>query len=228
MPVQQRPPWTLEDLISTPRLAPYLMACHGDQQAALRLYDWNVQISSAFHESLHYLEVGLRNAIDRQLTMWATSRGATAAWYVDPVVPLIKPSRERIVEARKNATRGGLPEVHGKVIAELTFGFWWSLLSVPYNRSLWPSCLRFAFDGKVRRQRLHTALDTFRLLRNRIAHHEPIHPRNLADDYDLIRDTAGRISPLLRSRLESTSRVLEVLRTRPKPTPPLTAESTSP
>lgn len=217
MAAPDRPPWTLDDLFSTARLVPYLTACNGDQPAALGLYDWNVQISSAFHESMHYLEVGLRNAMDRQLTAWASSLGATAPWYVDPVVPLTTQTRDKVAEARRNATRGGISETHGKVIAELTFGFWWALLAAPYNRSLWQPCLRYAFDGPVRRDRLHDALDSFRLLRNRIAHHEPIHTRNLAADHALLHDTAGRISPLQRARIEATSRVPAVLTLRPAP-----------
>ncbi|GAB3755746.1 hypothetical protein [Microlunatus parietis] len=112
------------------------------------------------------------------------------------------------------------------MIAELPLGFWWTLLSAQYNRSLWPSCLRHAFEGKVRRQALHSALDIFRLLRNRIAHHEPIHTRSLVDDYALIRDTAGRISPILRQRIDSTSRVATVLKSRPIP-PDLGADAST-
>lgn len=82
---------------------------------ALRLYDWNVQVSSAFHESLQYVEVGLRNVLDSHLTVWARARGAKSAWYIDPVVPLTRPTRDRVAEARRNATRAGLPETHGKV-----------------------------------------------------------------------------------------------------------------
>ena len=120
------------------RLHPYLVACSGDAGAALRLYGWNCEISGAFFESLHYIEVGLRNA-----------------------------------------TRDGRVEVHGRVIAELPLGFWSSLLGNDYNRRLWQPCLRTAFDGPVRRTHLHAELNDLRLLRNRIAHHEPIHGRDL-------------------------------------------------
>lgn len=206
-----RAPWALEDLLSTSRLAPYRSATAGDLTAALRLYDWNVQISSAFHESLHYVEIGLRNAMDHQLTLWTRHRGGRSSWYADPVVPLTSSTRRKVDAARAHATADGTPELHGKVVAELMLGFWWSLLADEYNRRLWQPCLKDAFDGPVRRVRLHQSLDELRRLRNRIAHHEPVHGRGLADDYDRLLDTAGRISPLLRRRIETTSRVPEVL-----------------
>jgi len=54
----------VQQLLSTPRLAPYRQATGGDLADALTLYTLNVQISAAFYESLHYFEVGLRNRLD--------------------------------------------------------------------------------------------------------------------------------------------------------------------
>lgn len=204
-------PWTLENLLSEARLGPYLAATDGSLTGALRLYDWNARVSSAFHEELHYIEVGLRNAMDRQLAAWSLELGARSSWYCDPRVPLTPPTRTKVATARSNATRGGRPELHGKVVAELTLGFWWSLLSDDYNRRLWQPCLRYAFDGPVRRTRLHAELDELRRLRNRIAHHEPIHARDLAVDHQRVLDVAGRISPRLGARVQAVSRVPSVL-----------------
>ena len=141
--------------------------------------------------------------------------GAQQPWYADPAVPLTSPSRRKIASARINASRDGRVEVHGKVVAELSFGFWWSLLGHEYNRRLWQPCLRSAFDGSVRRAQLHSELNELRLLRNRIAHHEPIHGRDLDQLYVRLLGVAERISPLLRSRIEVTSRVPSVLGCRP-------------
>jgi hypothetical protein len=130
-------------------------------------------------------------------------------------VPLTPPTRRKVEDARGNATRNGQPEVHGKVVAELMLGFWWSLLSDEYNRRLWQPCLQFSFDGPVRRTRLHAELDELRRLRNRIAHHEPIHRRDLVADLHRVPDASGRISPRLRARIELVSRVPAVLSGRP-------------
>jgi hypothetical protein len=211
----RRASWTLDDLLSRPRLRRYLDSTDGDRHAALELYSWNSQVSAAFYESLHYLEIGLRNAMDLQLCQFVNDRGGTSRWYVDPVVPLTPHTRQRIAKARAHAVRGGGPEVHGKVIAELMLGFWWSLLADEYNRRLWQPCLRGAFEGPVRRTHLHNALDGMRLFRNRIAHHEPIYQRDLAAMYRTLLDTAFRISPVLRDRIGDTSRVPRVLASRP-------------
>lgn len=215
MSAHRRPPWTLDDLLSRPRLRRYLDAAAGDRSTALELYSWNLQVSAAFYESLHYLEVGLRNAMDLRLCQFVKDRGGRTRWYVDPMVPLTRHTRRRIAEARAFATRGGAPEVHGKVIAELMLGFWWSLLADEYNRRLWQPCLRDAFEAPVRRAHLHGALNDMRLLRNRIAHHEPIFNRDLAAAYRALLDTASRISPVLRDRIDRTSRVPVVLASRP-------------
>jgi len=198
-------------------LAKYKQAVPGGKlDAALALYAWNLSISGAFFESVHYFEVGLRNTMDEALTRWATSTlGATDPWYRDPAVPLDPETRKKIRMAIKHATDDGArPELPGGVIAELSFGFWWSLLAAHYNRSLWQPCLRHAFPN-ARRQRLHDALDHLRVLRNRIAHHEPIHGRDLTGDYTALLETAERISPRLSWWIDNTSRVPALLSQRP-------------
>lgn len=59
-----REPWSLETLLSPARMAPYVSTVAHDWNKALALYDWNTCIGAAFFESIHYLEVGLRNAMD--------------------------------------------------------------------------------------------------------------------------------------------------------------------
>ena len=87
---------------------------------------------------------------------------------------------------RRRATRRGKrSEVHGKVIAELGFGFWRYLYEPPYLTSLQVPAFalhpsesnppQVRSDVADRMQRLH-------FLPNRIAHHEPIHRRDLAGD----------------------------------------------
>src|ERR1019366_6410034 len=75
------------------------------------------------------------------------------------------------------------------VIAELSFGFWTSLLGRRFEHSLWVPALRQVFPriGKVSgipsRRLVAERFEHLRVFRNRIAHHEPIFPRNLASDY---------------------------------------------
>jgi hypothetical protein len=207
----------LTRLLSQPRLTKYKQAVPGGKLGgALELYVWNLAISGAFFESLHYFEVGLRNTMDEELAKWATSKlGAADPWYRDQAVPLDNESRNHVRLAIKRVTDNGKrAELHGGVVAELTFGFWWSLLADHYNRTLWQPCLQYAFTN-VRRRRLHDKLDHLRELRNRIAHHEPLHGRDLVDDYTTMLDTAERFSPRLAWWIDNTSRVPQLLSQRP-------------
>jgi hypothetical protein len=75
------------------------------------------------------------------------------------------------------------------VIAELSFGFWPSILSPRYDTSLWTPALRKAFPNRPKsqeRREMQGAINAIRRLRNRIAHHEPIVHRKLRDDHQLI------------------------------------------
>lgn len=68
-------------------------------------------------------------------------------------------------------------ELETYITAELTLGFWTSLLNRNYERILWKDLRRaFAFMPKKLRQRKVIAayLNRFRHLRNRIDHNEPI------------------------------------------------------
>jgi hypothetical protein len=196
------------DLLSPPRLAPYLAASHGDIDAAVTMYDWNSSISAAFFESIHYLEVGLRNAIDATVT-----HHIGAGWLSSECGLLTPNSRKVLALALRYA--GGVHAGHGKIVAELPLGFWWSLLADDYNRRLWQPALRHAFEGSTRRRLLHADLDEVRRLRNRIAHHEPVHHRDLPGDYRRILDVSRRVSPVLSEHIEATTRVLHILANRP-------------
>jgi len=203
-----REPWTLQALLSPARMAPYGNAAGGLWEDALALYDWNTSLSAALFQSLHYLEVGLRNALDH-----AASEHLGGDWLNSK--ELLSPrSRQAVALARGHA--GGPDASHGKVIAELPFGFWWSLLADEYNRRLWQPALRHAFDGPVRRRTLRAELDEMRRLRNRIAHHEPIHTRALSKDFERLLDIATRVADVLGEHLGATSSVPDLIEARPR------------
>ena len=202
-----REPWSLQTLLSPARMAPYLTAKTGDWPEALALYDWNACIGAAFFESIHYLEVGLRNALDLSVTE------RLGPGWLSPDSALLTPRSRRAVSVAQGHA-GGTSTPHGKVVAELPFGFWWSLLADEYNRRLWQPALRHAFEGPVRRRTLHHELDEIRRLRNRIAHHEPIHARDLNGDFARLTDLAGRIAPVLGAHIAVTSRVPALIATQ--------------
>jgi hypothetical protein len=202
-------------LLSQPRLAPYKQVCGGKLTPALELYRWNLTVSMAFFESIHYFEIALRNVMDEALVAYTTALCCAGEWYADPLVPLSGESRKRVAQAVKRSTDDGqVPEVHGRVVAELSLGFWWSLLADPYNNTLWKNCFQAAFP-RARRRKLHESIEQILKLRNRIAHHEPIHTRDLVADYTLILRASEYVSPRLAWWIDSTTRVPAVLEARP-------------
>lgn len=63
----------------------------------------------------------------------------------------------------------------------------------------------------MNRKQAHAALDQLRILRNRIAHHEPIFNRDLVDDYRQIFEVTGWIPPTMCEWLDRHSRVQAIL-----------------
>lgn len=201
--------------LSPERISTYLRAVRGDREKALRLYTWNTAISAAFYGPLQGLEVTLRNAMHRQL---AGCYGAE--WYDNPATGLDTGCLGRIEVARRAVENTGQVVGPPRVVAALSFGFWVSLLGsggriVPtgrkadYEKTLWRPALRGAFPHckPLIRKQVHGPLNDLRLLRNRIAHHEPIFARRLMEDHKRILDVTGWISPGTRAWIECYSRV---------------------
>ncbi len=204
------------------RLAPerfdkYIATAAGDRAAALRLYEWNIDVSAAMHSTIGQLEILLRNALDVQLTRFhALTVGGTLAWWNDPQMPLRPQLVDQLRTARQRARRGGVPETQGKVIAELTFAFWRFLLDASHSATLWAPALRHAFPHLRPRVRteVYDRLERLNGLRNRTAHHEPIHHLPLEERWHDILAVAGWIDPTTATWIWSTSRVPDALHTR--------------
>jgi hypothetical protein len=213
--------------LTTDRLGSYLAATAGDLALAVELYDWNTEVGGAFHEDIGRIEVVLRNALDAALVAHGNTKGWPTVWYQRRQLFPGKHGDRALVDiatARKRATRRGKAEVHGKVIAELSFGFWRYLCTPAYLTSLWVPALADAFphhpkhgDPRAVREDVDDRVQRIHFLRNRIAHHEPIHHRNLQRDVDSIVDLTRWICPDTREWLTSTSRVPDVLPRRPTP-----------
>jgi hypothetical protein len=105
---------------------------------ALDLYEWNLELSAAFWEVVAVVEVVTRNAMHDRVT---SAYGAR--WY-DNTAILDDRSLGVIREAKRRASRGlarSTPLSPGKVVSEMSFGAWVSLLdqggkSTTLNRRL--------------------------------------------------------------------------------------------
>ena len=211
-------PALLEGRLSVERLRPYRAAAGGDLPRAIALYEWNAEVSGAMWSTLGHVEVLIRNAMHEQLTGWSATKFGETRWYLDPGRALTDEARKDIAGARLRAIRNGNPETPGRVVAELGLGFWRFLLATRYERSLWMPCLRAAFPqiiGTGTRRHVHDSLAHLHVLRNRIAHHEPIHNRPLANLHTTAMTVAGWVCPVTRDWIGSLSRVGQLLPDRP-------------
>jgi hypothetical protein len=219
--------------LSHPRFNTYLAASGGAHQQALELYEWNASISAAFMHDLAHLEVGIRNAYDRALN---TRPAATAPWVHDPAVfgPLLRTKKrwDPAARTRRNvrvdinekprkalgravAEAGGTGAPPGKVIAQLSFGFWRYLSSSAHDATLWRTCLFRAFPAGTARTAVDTRMGDLHELRNRVAHHEPLMALSLASSAANIRDLALMIDPNFHGHLVATTDVPRLLAGRP-------------
>jgi hypothetical protein len=222
-------PW-LELWLSAPRLGRHLAATGDDRARALRLYDWNARISAAVLRDLAHFEVALRNAYDGALTA-ATPSGQPHWTFVPAAVfpPLYRTKRiaggstqrtdvnrkpREILDAAVGAA-GGRSASPGKVIANLTFGFWRYLSSKAHEKSLWVPYLHAAYPPKTNRSDVDARVGRMHNLRNRVAHHEPLLRTDLLAGLDDLLWVAERLDPSIAQYISATSDVRTLNACRP-------------
>ena len=190
----------LERLITRERLSYYLEESESDLAGAIRLYELNSRLSAMLYVPVQGLEVLIRNAMNEQL---CARFGAD--WQELDTIQLDYPQEDDV--RRAIAAIDG-DETNGKVVAELSLGFWAALLNSANDNEIWRKALYKAFPHRpkgVERKNVHGAINAVRRLRNRIAHHEKIIHRDLREDHDRIIQIAGWICPETRDWIAELS-----------------------
>ena len=165
----------VERIISKERLEPYLNYHKNDLSKAIAHYKSNILISESFYPLLAILEIGLRNSIDYQLT----KRFNDKEWYDNKEFVKIATrfQIDRISQAKTNIYSEKKEITPGRIISELSFGFWTSLFDTKFEMTLWKN-LRLAFHNSPKnirkRKTMSSKFNGIRKLRNRIFHHEAI------------------------------------------------------
>lgn len=213
-------PQTLQTRLTQQRLSSYLTATRGDLNRALRLYDWNTALSAALYEVLGMFEVVLRNALDRELGAFGSRKQWTQSWYLQHL--LDTKGENDIAIARQRATRKAPAEVHGKVICELSFGFWRFLLENRYRTSIWIPAIHHAFPNHPSypavgfHRDVRDRVAVLHELRNRVAHLEPIHRGNVAQAHAGLLDVTSWICADSYDWIVNSSRVDLLLSVKPR------------
>lgn len=219
-------PAVILDRLSADRLKSYLEDCNNDLDRALDLYAWNTQIAAAFLEDLGRLEVVFRNCFNEALTKLTTSAGLPPPWFDHSVFfpgHGSKHALKVITKAKRRATRNGkLPMVQSKVVVELGFGFWRFLCSPRYHTTMWVPALASLFphhptpgNAAQIRADVESRMTQLHYLRNRVAHHKPIHRRALAVDAAKILELTQWMCPDSHAWMTYLSRIPTMLVTRP-------------
>lgn len=222
-------PW-LERWLSAPRLERYLLAAGDDRARALRLYDWNARISAALLRDLAHFEVALRNAYDVALLPATPPKQAhwtfASATVFSPVYRTkrtgggtsqqtdINRKPREIVDAAVTMA-GGSSASPGKVIANLSFGFWRYLSSKAHEKTLWVPYLHAAFPPKTNRGDVDARVGRLHSLRNRVAHHEPLLNTNTLAVFDDLIWVAEQIDPAIAQYISASSDVHALSHDRP-------------
>lgn len=222
------PPW-----ISKGRFMKYMDAANGNPVLALEFYSWNVDLGAALFRDFSHFEVALRNSCDKAMfrrgnqiargTDWLKSEAN--AHLVLPTGPrtqgTVRKLSEKLEDAREYSGFTKNPSMpRGKILAELSFGFWKYLFTKQMRQDLWEDCLEIEFRYVDRTKtvdpaKLHEDLEKLATLRNRIAHHESIFDKSPQIDHDALLRVTELLGPEVNTFVRKHSTVRKTIAARP-------------
>ena len=154
--------------LSDDRTAYWKRLANNDLERGLLLHQRNALIGSLLLIDIQLFEVSLRNTFDKNLRKYYRKDWFDSA-------NLTKEQQKKIVTAKRNAANqwrkeglSGKPD-RGKIIVNLSLGFWVSLFVTRYTRSY----LDKVFEGMPTNEALRI-LNLILDARNKLALHEPV------------------------------------------------------
>lgn len=202
-------PEEIEQTLSLERFGRYREWAGGDAAYALELYALNTRLSEALYTPMQMLEVALRNRIHAVMSDTNHER-----WFEDEGFLALDIQRDQLAKAVEDIQKEKKETTAGRVVAALTFSFWTSMVSSPVYEPLWQKSLHRIATGEngkgLRRKDFSKPLTPIRVLRNRIAHHEPILHWNLRKHHTNILRLTRWLSPVAAAWCEFYSRFEDV------------------
>ncbi len=201
----------IEGILHTERLDSYRQD-GADPTVTLSRYLLNVALSESLYPALQFAEIGLRNAVHRELT----ARCGTDRWYDSPQARLTAWQLDKVAEAKEALQKRRKSLTAGRVVAELTFGFWTGFFNNAHARTGIGSYLsKNAFPHAPATEQYQSKLDKrwleIRDLRNRIFHHERIlHWKDLDIRHQAILEIIAWMSPELRDVANTLDRFASI------------------
>jgi hypothetical protein len=221
----------IDSWLGAARFQRYVDECGGDRQRALALYEWNVALGQVIMHDIAHFEVALRNAYDAAIsaswphaTHWllhADSPAVVPIWRTKDIKGMKRGSdvnfltRKNVDDAIKRC--GYSRATPGKVLAELTFGFWRQLTTTAMEKTVWVPYLHKAFPQGTSRRVVDADIASVNSLRNRIAHHEPLFTATLDPTivHARMMSCLLLLAPDVHAHVSRTSKVAQVLARRP-------------
>lgn len=201
----------IEGILHTERIDAYRQD-GVDHKSTLARYLLNMALSEALYPALQFSEIALRNAVHRELT----ARCGTDAWYDSSKARLTPWQQDKVKEAKSTLRRLHKPLTPGRIIAELSFGFWTGFFNKPHARTGIGAYLsKNAFPHAPTTEQVQSKLaqrwQSIRDLRNRVFHHERIlHWRDLDQRHQAILGMIEWMSPELQQLNHSLDRFASI------------------
>lgn len=171
-----------EKAMSPERMSRYLKACDGNRQKAMVLYRYNLALTGEMLKIISCFEVILRNRIN-----WKMRTVLGIDWLRDSCLPggiFDNPRTTNTCQIIRKAYQGLLAHraySPTQLMAEMDFGVWKYMYSAPQYLatrqtllSIFPCKPKSTRILRIDNRFIFNELDHINVLRNRIAHHEPI------------------------------------------------------
>ena len=203
----------IENILHTERIDAYRQD-GADHTVTLSRYLLNMALSESLYPALQFAEIALRNAVHRELS----ARCGTDAWYDSPLARLTSWQQDKVAEAKDSLRKHRKPLTPGRIVAELTFGFWTGFFNNSHARTGIGSYLsKNAFPHAPATEQYQAKLDKrwleIRDLRNRVFHHERIlHWKDLEARHQAILEIIAWMSPELHDLAATLDRFLSLRR----------------
>lgn len=191
MQVQNKKP-RLIMRISNERLNSYGDIAQDPLENIMAKYLWNCALSETLYQSLHWLEITLRNNIFSSASQsWGNSWLTNGQLYAQ--------EQKQVQEVIDRLTAEGKSTSPADITAALNFGFWTSLFRKDYEQKLrlfLPRIFPYVTPSSDRtRKNISDRLNTIRKFRNRVFHFEPITKYKPEIRYGEIKQTIEWMAP---------------------------------
>ncbi|BDR54309.1 hypothetical protein KIMH_04200 [Bombiscardovia apis] len=219
-PIQPDPSANYAELLfSAARFKRYLKSTDGDYQKAISLCKWNQDFAGLLQAQIGYVEIAIRNTIDRELRHLCAQNLKNPNWCLPGQAPqlvnalirgnLLNARQLALEDARKwkepHHHRVDLTVNHDDILAHLMWGSWVKLIGeattsekTAKQQILWTIALYRAFPNvePTEKGRMYIAknMNYVRRVRNRAAHFD-----NLFEEAYKINSIIGALMSLLSS-----------------------------